>query len=324
MKFLKKRMKQFISLICALAVLTPYNLNVSANDDVKIVESENSERLDELHVELSNLIFIDDEQLKEKEKERILEEMVSLGAEILTQEQVNRKLPVSQRVSYPSTTSSVTWTSRRTVVLKYGVNYEVQVITAVPTSTASSLSNTVSKTIKSSSQLISAGALKIFDYAANAAISSISGFTGTAISLYQLAGDVFSSSQMVSNVEATYTGTVGTQVKFCYVKKNGESDNNQQLSFRANAATTSVHTVIPSFKCSGNGSLGCIANNIDTKVNSTHKSKEFDNVYNNAIDNFRKGTSTYSSAGTITLKGAEGKTVTSFTASMPSHMGQIY
>ncbi len=325
MKFFKKRIKQFISLICALAVLTPYNLNVSANDDVKIIELENSERLDELHVELSELIFIDDEQLKEKEKERILEEMVSLGAEILTQEQVNRKLPVSQRVSYPSTTSNVTWTSRRTVVLKYGVNYEVQVITAVPTSTSSSLAKSISKTtIKSSSQLISAGALKIFDYAANAAISSISGFAGTAISLYQLAGDVFSSSQMVSNVEATYTGTVGTQVKFCYVKKNGESDNNQQLSFRANAATTSVSTAIPNFTCSGNGSLGCTADNINKKVNSTHKSKEFDNVYNNAIDNFRKGTSTYSSAGTITLKGAQGKTVTSFTASMPSHMGQIY
>ena len=127
-----------------------------------------------------------------------------------------------------------------------------------------------------------------------------------------------------SNVEATYTGTVGTQVKFCYVKKNGESDNNQQLSFRANAATTSVSTAIPNFTCSGNGSLGCTADNINKKVNSTHKSKEFDNVYNNAIDNFRKGTSTYSSAGTITLKGAQGKTVTSFTASMPSHMGQIY
>ena len=205
------------------------------------------------------------------------------------------------------------------------MNYEVQVITAVPTSTSSSLAKSISKTtIKSSSQLISAGALKIFDYAANAAISSISGFAGTAISLYQLAGDVFSSSQMVSNVEATYTGTVGTQVKFCYVKKNGESDNNQQLSFRANAATTSVSTAIPNFTCSGNGSLGCTADNINKKVNSTHKSKEFDNVYNNAIDNFRKGTSTYSSAGTITLKGAQGKTVTSFTASMPSHMGQIY
>lgn len=174
MKFFKKRIKQFISLICALAVLTPYNLNVSANDDVKIIELENSERLDELHVELSELIFIDDEQLKEKEKERILEEMVSLGAEILTQEQVNRKLPVSQRVSYPSTTSNVTWTSRRTVVLKYGVNYEVQVITAVPTSTSSSLAKSISKTtIKSSSQLISAGALKIFDYAANADRKSV-------------------------------------------------------------------------------------------------------------------------------------------------------
>lgn len=31
MKFFQKRMKQFISLICALAVLTPCNLSVSAN-----------------------------------------------------------------------------------------------------------------------------------------------------------------------------------------------------------------------------------------------------------------------------------------------------
>ena len=31
MKFFQKRMKQFISLICALAVLTPFNLSVSTN-----------------------------------------------------------------------------------------------------------------------------------------------------------------------------------------------------------------------------------------------------------------------------------------------------
>ena len=225
---------------------------------VSLINSTSAEEIFELMWDITyayadSLITLDE---RDNILELVKERLETFGYQELSCEEIQSKnnsgtLNTSDnetRAVVPGNTSNVKFYSNRLIETVAGKKYEVQVIRAVPIGMREPLYRKVTASIsKSFKDAIEAGALQTLKTTASAAAGSTK--VGlVALSFYDIAKaswNALKKTTIVSNIEATYTYSVATQVVFRYVKKVGEGDSKQKLCHVSTTCTGKATVVVP-------------------------------------------------------------------------------
>lgn len=223
-------------------------------------------------------------EITSKEVEKKMQQNVNKDGTVFCQQNtINVKVP---RESY------VRWTSTRRIVTYNGVQYEIQELRAVPSSSKSSLYGTATvketkrQNVKATTEFIKSIVPTVMGMIPNGV-----GALGNGISIYQACSSYsknLSSSVTVENIEANSTITVGTDYVLDYVKKVGYKDEGHQvLCYAGNNVNTEITTVIPTleFKKKKNEYK---VKHIIRHDNQTLSSPKINNRYNTACSNYVK------------------------------------
>lgn len=190
-------------------------------------------------------------------------ELESLGVKFLTPEEVQEKMEIAKRTyqdSYPDSVSpyvvspsnnNYAWSSFRNTWVKNGVTYEVQHLTAEATSRPSILWETGGIVIEKNNSF-QAAVQNLAITVAKAGASALYEPIGIAISVYDAVKDLindanFDKQTEVTNIMANYTYGWYESIDFMYVKKVGESDDKQKLTFISSSVSGSMSWTIPKF-----------------------------------------------------------------------------
>lgn len=209
--------------------------------------------------------------------ETVEEQLAALGVEELTPEEVEEKFintgEVVPYVSVPAS-SSVTWMSSRQTYTYNGVRYEIQTLTAQPSTNRTSCLTTKGNRDVNYNYQVTAGLVNMVSTGATALVSSavknISG-ANIALTVYDAIKGFASGVSRTSKVsvsDATYRYTHATTVTFKYVKKVGQSDDKQCLSYISNKGITAL-TCTYSFYISTTGRVEPRNGHTDCMVYST-------------------------------------------------------
>ncbi|WP_028594506.1 hypothetical protein [Paenibacillus assamensis] len=320
--------KKSFTVVVALLLFFNVSTLVSANNDLNIGQRE--ARINELYEERAKL------RLQEKtdfEKiQSVNSELESLGVKFMSDEEVKNKfvlqkgMSISPYVSVP-TMDNVVWSTWRGVSSKNGKSYEVQHLIAEPNSKNSNL-KTTGVVIHHSSVDWKAGALTVVKTLALEGASRVSGadllisFFDTAASFIK---DVnFGRETKVEDISASYTYAQMTVIEFMYVKKVGESDDKQALTFIASKVNGDILTGVPGFVYrSSNGAA------VRAKVEG--KNYYFSNrpsgygLSNKGVEAYVNPYAQRRAVITqVELTGLENKTIKVIYPLSPTHPGQIY
>lgn len=208
-----------------------------------------SGHLDDLLTELAEATALDDLGAIARTESAVR----ATGATMPSHDQVQRQHPealaslVSTRGSRSSVAplvdrpvqSNIRWTSTRTTVTYNSKKYELQTLTASPTTSPSALVQQGSGIVLKGSGNWKAGTVDALRVVGTAAAGS-STQTLIAVTLYDAArafANGMKTTTIVKGATATYSWDTLTTVKFVYVKPHGKSDSYQQLSYIATKVT---------------------------------------------------------------------------------------
>ncbi|GIP18219.1 hypothetical protein J40TS1_38610 [Paenibacillus montaniterrae] len=251
--------KIFIGLLLTLSVLFSTSSTTYASDYIFEINSNNAarmqeERIQEIYEERARVQSEMNEGYEEK-LEELQKDLESLGVEFLTDSEVKSKLRATGQITpFVETPKSnnITWSSYRNPnwVLN-GVKYEVQHLTAESNSKPSTLTDSQTISLQSSSSW-KVGLQNFVLTAAKEGVSTINTGVGIALTVYDavksfISDSNFTKSTTVSNVKASYTTSFYETIDFMYVKKVGQQDKDQVLSFVTNSMTGKTSWVVPKF-----------------------------------------------------------------------------
>ncbi|WP_195574981.1 hypothetical protein [Paenibacillus sp. 1001270B_150601_E10] len=248
------------------------NLSDVNNDEIIEVNPERTDEIEKLYDERTRLIQSDDNGEKLAENQMKLE---GLGVEFLSTNEVQQRFgddaPVAALLNAtnvnelnsispyvnPPEKKNIVWTSFRADMVKNGVTYEVQHLTAQSNSQPSSLKGTSTAVVQTSSSFGVAVEKLIFTVC-KAGASTVSNGVSIAISFYDalksfISDANFNATTTVSNVKVTYQTNQYQSIDYMYVKVKSKNDNTQVLSFVTNEVSGDTTAIVPVFTYGSNG-----------------------------------------------------------------------
>lgn len=250
--------------------------DLAATSDIQPLNSTGvEEKINELYQERSIVLAQKKEGYLE-EYERLGKELESLGVEFLSNEEVVEKMEIAKK-SYNGQLPQViippngkyTWSSVRNKWVKNGVTYEVQHLTAEPNSNASILKGTQARAIQSSINLQAASTNLVGSLVKEGA-STIGKPVDVAITVYDAVKNFvndsnFDRTTIISDITANYTVSWFENIDFMYVKKVGESDDKQFLTFMSSAVAGETTWVLPTFSYKASGAVKSVKNVVGSR-----------------------------------------------------------
>lgn len=284
-----------VAIPASAASAASYTTNLSNvhNDEITEVNPERTAEIEKLNDERSKLLQSDDQGEKLAENQKKLED---LGVEFLSTDEVQQRFgddaPVADLLNAikayesnsvspsvnPPQKSGIVWESFRNDFTKNGIVYEVQHLTAKPSSSSSSpLQGTNVAVIQTTSSFRVAVENLMFTIA-KAGASTISDGFGIAISFYDavksfISDANFNATTTVDNVQITYQTTQMQSIDYMYVKEKSKNDNTQVLSFVTNEVYGSTSALIPKFYYGSNGA-GTSSKSINVPKEFAYKAKK--------------------------------------------------
>lgn len=184
--------------------------------------------------------------------QKINESLFDLGVREVTMEELAQKseiADISPMAVVPTGYKNVHWETYRAIWVKDSVRYEVQHIVASPKGTGSSSISQSGTTVQTTNGGVRAAATGLIVTSAKEGASLIPG-VDIAITLYDAIKQAitdFSSTTEVTNITSSFNWDYNMNVDFMYVKKEGQSDTSQFLSFRSSEVFGAVSWSIRNF-----------------------------------------------------------------------------
>lgn len=261
---------------------------------VIIHDTDKNDRIDALF-RLRNELELDYEA-NETRISWIDRELVSLGVEMLSYEEVRANIGGDALPLFDvSSTSTTQWTSRRVVVTFYGQHFELQILEGVPLSAASPLREDYLY-VEYEAAGFAAGvdnALKVLAVAGGGSEPLVGSVLATGVSLLTLLADIghelvdsLTSSTTIDNVQGSATVSFTTHMKYILVKPYETPDYGNQATCYVGTAVTYRITTVSILDVFINGALytehGVSANVTDTVTSQYYDDYEFPcrNYYN--------------------------------------------
>ncbi|MDQ0169020.1 hypothetical protein J2T19_000457 [Paenibacillus tundrae] len=277
MKVLKQCLFLFLAVILVITPISSVSANDTAQDDIYPADSreENIKNLmteramlqlklndlqennnnDSNTTELSipsDLKIIKEYKELSTKIQQIDNQLYDLGVRDLSEDELAEKLKLSDEGALavvPGGYSNVSWRTYRSIWVKNSVRYEVQHIVASPAGTASSSISQSGTVVQTTNGGIRAAGTGLLKTTAKEGASLIPG-VDIGITIYDALKQAltdFSSTTEVTNITSSYNWDYNMNVDFMYVKKEGQSDISQVLSFRSSevfgAASWSIRNV---------------------------------------------------------------------------------
>ncbi|NUU58560.1 hypothetical protein HP548_31245 [Paenibacillus taichungensis] len=263
------------TLICLM--LMSFSGVVSANSDemtssgIQPLQSSSiDEQINKIY-EKRGLVLAQKKEGYLEEYDRLGKELESLGVEFLSPSQVEEKMEIAKK-SYNGFSPQViipangkyTWSSIRNSWVKNGVTYEVQHLTAESNSNASILKGTQAKVIQSSINL-QAASVNLVTSLIKEGATELGKPIDVTITIYDalksFVNDAnFGRTTIIPDITTNYTVSWYQNIDFMYVKKQGDSDNNQELTFMSSAVAGETTWVIPTFNYKVSGATKSVKN----------------------------------------------------------------
>lgn len=269
-------------------------------DDAVDPEQARIAQIEALYTERAWLLS--ESEINQDAVDRVDAQLFSLGVEPLTQADIDNKVhPDAKPLVSVSSTSTVTWSSYRTIVANYGRQYEIQVITGQPNGTNSPLRSWSSVTRARTN--LTAGVTKAVEAFVSTNIGDvISGAVSSALDEHPVASIIlnagnslyaafseyasFTEDTIVSSIECRFDVLMLSTERYIYVKYANEADaGNQILGYVGNSiACTVIMNTLSSELYVENG---VEYPELDEKTwRYQFKSGYYDNSYNKAVESF--------------------------------------
>lgn len=306
--------------VAMIFALTPVSF-AAGNDDSRI------QSIQELYKQKSALLATT--PIDQTSIDNINQKLKKLGVEFLTQEQVDAKARqaaatttgIQPMIAVP-TQSNIVWSSYRDTMVVSGVNYEVQHLIAEPNGQSSNL-RTSGVTAVNSSGGLQAGTLAMIGSGSTSVAGAIPG-VGTVLSVYDALKSFYGGLQRtstISDIQVSYTYSATTTVTFLYVKKVGQSDDSQILSYICNLETASVTWVVPSFTSDVTGAVHPVNTTGTNYLSAVGAGYDVSlNAINAYISPYAPKTGFIT---TFRISGPESKTVVNLYPLVPSYPSQV-
>ena len=328
-------MKRIISSLLSaimLAVSLPITAYAESGGDKETIIEELFDKRDHLNVSimLDQELGLDTLDL-ETEINNINAQLKELGVEQLTSEEVQERFgsceDIIPYIEKPES-NTVNWFLDTDIQAANGVASDVQPLTATAkTNVNSNLKGTKNITLQTKKNW-TAGALKVLEVAANKLISfAISSNAGakTAKTAYDYAKAYLSgisTTTEISDVEASYMVSYSTTVKFKFVKKRGQPESSQQMTFISTRCEVAVHGSFPVFTYKNGATHPNIISYNDRIVATPSGYNSNENAVKLFID--PSYTPAFAYVGYIDIYGLEGQKVTTLSPICPSYPTQVF
>lgn len=260
--------------------------------------------------------------------QKINDSLFDLGVREVTSEELARKSEIAgigPMAVVPTGYTNVHWETYRAIWVKDSVRYEVQHIVASPKGTGSSSISQSGTTVQTTNGGVRAAATGLIVTSAKEGASLIPG-VDIAITLYDAIKQAitdFSSTTEVTNITSSFNWDYNMNVDFMYVKKEGQSDTSQFLSFRSSEVFGAVSWSIRNFSYKK-------GTNIVTSTNFITGSRQYKNTPSrhkngsSAVTAYlNPGSSTTAFVTKLDFTGIDGKVFKSVTLPLFSFPSQI-
>lgn len=276
-----KRRKSIVSTL--LIGLMAFNVSgiaaaseVITTSDIRPLQSTGvQERITELYAERGVVLAQKKEGYLE-EYDRLGKELEFFGVDFLSPNEVDSKMEIAMK-TYEGPTPKVIrppngkyiWSSYRDDWVKNGVTYEVEHLTAEPSANSNILKGTQARVIQATINL-EAATTNLISATIKAGASEINTPTSVIITVYDavkgFVSDVnFGRKTIIPDITVNYTVSWFQNIDFMYVKKLGESDDKQVLTFMSSAVSGETTWVTPEFKYKVNGAVKSVKNLVDSR-----------------------------------------------------------
>lgn len=313
-------MKKFFTfLLMSVLIVNSFPLNINASSSIdndilidalldkraEYILSENNEKINELDIQLNSLGVT---KLTSSETYQLFNNTEYTNNSITTY--------VTKPVS-----DTITWFTSRSDYTYNGTTYEIQTLTAQANSKNSNLTKTGTKVLKSTYdwKIGNMNALKIV----GSEIAGVIPGASLAITVYDLLNPYLSGiskETSIVDIEASYTYSHITTVRFKYIKIKGQSDTMQNLTHISTSAITEVTTTVPTIDIStGVGN--------PKNISSTERIYTTPSAYNSnskAINAYINSTVHKAYANKITVTGIESKNIIIHYPIQPHSPAQVY
>lgn len=208
--------------------------------------------------------------------QQINDKLYVLGVRELSTEELSKKLDLSDEgptAVVPGGYTNVQWETYRAIWVKDSVRYEVQHIVASPKGNGFSSIRQSGATLQTTNGGFKAASTNLVKTAAKEGASLIPG-VDVAITIFDAAKSFISdlkTTSEVTNVRSNYSWNYNLNVDFMYVKKEGQSDSSQFLTFKSSEVFGSVGWTIENFSYKD-------GTRILTRTNYMTGSREFRNT----------------------------------------------
>lgn len=322
-------MKRLISLVTTLvltfAVFAPNNINAMTTSNDMLVEELFNQRALLINENRFNELDEIDRQLATlgtyKISEQAISSLLSSKSKLSTKESALSRESYDPLVVKPEA-NNVSWYSSRTTLLYNGVNYEIQTLTAQPNAYSSNLKQRGNRAI-SSTYKWKAGSMNAIKALGAGLLGEIPGasLVSTVYSTVSSFVSGISPTTEISSAAINYSYANTTTATFKYVKKVGQSDDYQWLSYISTKCVTAIGYQYPEFSYSG----GSVTPNIIQGKRTLYSTPS---GYNSNLNAVKAYNSTYglqkACVGSIQITGIESKTVSNIYPvypEFPLHIG---
>lgn len=312
------KIKQLMAVVICLVLCI--NSAVFASDSTNNTKSQ-EELVEELFDQRAEFICLE----KYDEVEKIDEQLMDLGIEMLsTQEVVNKfgnSTEITPYVTKPTSTN-VTWALGTTNYDYNGKTYTVQTLTAQPNSKDSVLKESGSKAV-SSTYSWKAGSMNALKAISSGAAGNIPG-ASLVLTVYDTASGFvsgISKTTEISKAKIVYSYSHTTTASFKYVKIKGKADSTQKLTYISTKGTTAIGYQYPTFVYSG----GTATPNIIQDTRTINSKPSGYNSTLNAVKAFvNTNAKTRDYVNKVKITGIETKTVVNIYPVCPEFPAHIY
>lgn len=310
---MKKKKSRILSLFLA-ALFVFMGTNVYANEQEEFVEDPSIAIVDALIDQRTRAAMNEDWE----QYDALTQELEKNGAETISYDELCRELNMKPKLTPYTANASSSYNLVRTYgSIEYnGKKYEWMRVYTTPLNTSCSLAKTgvVGQT---SSKSIAANAMKILEITASSIAGTKYSPIGVAQTVYSALSDMIdftSPSQVISDIQASYTWTVSEICVFLFFKN---AANNWDLGAQFSKVSTDCLVGVPQILVGGRAHVGSF---------NVHGESEPSN-YNTTLEPIRSyavGAMYVSRIRSASFKGLDGKTIVNVALQNPYYPGDVY
>lgn len=263
MKKLKKRISVFMTVIMTASFLSIHSFAEQPDDKETVINAlVDQRRSAALSIEVDGGQGLDTSEF-EAQIEEIDEQLACMGVETLTSQEVLEQFNdndegVAAYAALPES-ENVFWFTYRNNITYDGVAYEVQTLLAMVKDGESSNLRETGAVVLQNKNKWEASALNVWKLTAKNGLYyylNSNRYTQIAKNIYEY-GKAFisglSEKTVIKNVKAVYTYNVFTTASFKCVKKKGDPDSKQMMTYISTSCEVALSGNFPTFYYDGNG-----------------------------------------------------------------------